>query len=111
MTTSLEDLLARVESLNTPDAAYRHSVVGSTIVVSDPADPDYALTASLDGASHTFTITETKPPQPTGPRRFEAGGIYNVAKRNGLRGHMPQRRAVKEGLLAFLERAEWKRAK
>ncbi|CAN5299290.1 hypothetical protein BH11ACT5_BH11ACT5_06020 [soil metagenome] len=111
MATSLEDLLARVDSLNSPDAAYRHSVVGSTIVVSDPADPEYSLTASLDGASHTFTITEAKPAQPTGPRRFEAGGIYNVAKRNGLRGHMPQRRAIKEGLLAFLERAEWKRAK
>lgn len=111
MATSLEDLLARVESLNAPDAAYRYSVVGKTIVVADPADPDYSLTAALDGASHTFTLTEEKPAQPTGPRRFEAGGIYNTAKRVGLRGHMPQRRVVKEALLAFLARAEWKRAK
>ncbi len=111
MATSLDDLLARVDSLNTPDAAYRHTVVGSSIVVADPADPEYALTAALDGASRTFTITETKPAQPTGPRRFEAGGIYNASKRVGLRGHMPQRRRVKENLLAFLERAEWKRAR
>lgn len=106
---SLADVLARVDSLNT-DAAYRHSVVGDTITVTDPADAEYSLTAALDGASHTFTITEVKPAQPSGPRRFDAGGIYNAAKRNALRGHMPQRRAVKEGLLAFLERQGWKRA-
>lgn len=111
MATSLEDLLGRVASLDSPDAAYRHTVVGNTIVVSDPADPEYSLTAALDDASHTFTITEVKPQQPTGPRRFEAGGIYNTAKRVGLRGHMPQRRVVKEALLAFLARAEWKRAR
>ena len=111
MATSLEELLARVPSLDGPDAAYRHTVVGNSIVVADPADPEYSLTASLDGASHTFTLTETKPAQPTGPRRFEAGGIYNASKRAGLRGHMPQRRVVKEALLAFLERAEWKRAR
>ena len=105
----LKDLLARVETLNTPDAAYRYSVVGETIVVADPADPEYSLTASLgDG---TFTIAETKPAQPSGPRRFEAGGIFNAAKRSGLRGHMPQRRRVKEELLGFLDRAGWKRAR
>ena len=109
--TSLADLLARVPSLDGPDAAYRHTVVGDSIVVADPTDPEYSLTAALDGASHTFTLTEVKPAQPTGPRRFEAGGIYNAAKRNALRGHKPQRRTVKEELLAFLERAEWKRAK
>jgi hypothetical protein len=109
MASSLAELLARVEDLNAPDAAYRYSVVGETIVVADPADPEYSLTASL-GAG-TFTLTETKPAQPTGPRRFEAGGIYNVAKRSGLRGHMPQRRRVKEELLAFLERNGWKRAR
>ena len=107
--TPLKDLLARVESLNTPDAAYRYSVVGDSIVVADPEDPEYSLTAALgDG---TFTLTETKPAQPTGPRRFEAGGIYKAAKRTGLPGHLPQRRRVKEELLAFLERAGWKRAK
>ena len=107
--TSLKDLLARVDSLNAPDATYRYSVVGESILVADPADPEYSLTATLgDG---TFTLTETKPAQPTGPRRFEAGGIYNVAKRTGLRGHMPQRRRVKEDLIAFMERAEWKRAR
>ncbi|MBX3100493.1 MAG: hypothetical protein KF761_13055 [Salinibacterium sp.] len=111
MTTPLNDLLARVPSLDGPDAAYRHTVVGETIVVSDPADPEYSLTAELDGAAHTFRLTEVKPAQPTGPRRFDAGGIYNAAKRNALRGHMPQRRTVKENLLAFLERAGWKRAR
>jgi hypothetical protein len=109
MASSLEELLSRVDSLNAPDAAYRHTVVGDTIVVADPADPEYSLTATLDGAAHSFRLTETKPAQPTGPRRFDAGGIYNAAKRTGLRGHMPQRRAVKEGLLAFLERNGWKR--
>jgi hypothetical protein len=111
MASSLTELLSRVESLNAPDAAYRHTVVGETIVVSDPADPEYSLTAELDGAAHTFRLSETRPAQLTGPRRFEAGGIHNAAKRTGLRGHMPQRRAVKENLLAFLERAEWKRAR
>lgn len=106
--TALKDLLARVDSLNSTDAAYRYSVVGESILVADPADPEYSLTASL-GAG-TFTLTETKPPQPTGPRRFEAGGIFNAAKRSGLRGHMPQRRRVKEDLLAFLSRNGWKRA-
>jgi hypothetical protein len=108
--TPLKDLLARVASLDT-DAAYRHTADGSTITVADAADPEYAITVDLDEKTHTFRLTETKPQQPTGPRRFEAGGIYNVAKRAGLRGHMPQRRRVKENLLAFLERAEWKRAK
>lgn len=111
MASSLEELLSHVESLNTPDAAYRHTVVGDTIVVSDPADPEYSLTAALDGASHSFRLTEARPAQPAGPRRFEAGGIYNAAKRTGLRGHLPQRRAVKEGLLAFLERNGWTRAR
>ncbi len=111
MTTPLAELLARVDSLNAPDAAYRYSVVGESILVADPADPEYSLTAQLDGAAHTFTLSETKPAQPTGPRRFEAGGIHNVAKRTGLRGHMPQRRRVKENLLAFLERAGWKRSR
>ena len=109
MPSSLEELLSRVDSLNAPDAAYSYSVVGESIRVADPADPEYSLTASLDGAAHTFRLAETKPTQPTGPRRFDAGGIHNAAKRAGLRGHMPQRRAVKEGLLAFLERNGWKR--
>ena len=111
MASSLEQLLSRVDSLNSPDAAYRHTVVGTTIVVADPADPEYSLTATLDAATHTFRFTETKPPQLTGPRRFEAGGIYNAAKLTTLRGHMPQRRAVKENLLAFFERAGWKRSR
>lgn len=111
MTTPLADLLARVESLNGPDATYRYSVVGESILVADPADPEYSLTAELDGTACTFRLAETKPLQPTGPRRFEAGGIFNVAKRSGLRGHMPQRRHVKESLLEFLDRAGWKRAR
>ena len=111
MPSSLDELLSRVDSLNTPDAAYRYSVVGESILVADPADPQYSLSAQLDGAAHSFRLAETKPAQPTGPRRFEAGGIYNAAKRIGLRGHLPQRRRVKEELLAFLERNGWKRAR
>lgn len=107
--TPLKDLLARVDSLNAPDAAYRYSVIGDMIVVADPADPEYSLTATL--ADGTFALAETKPAGPTGPRKFEAGGIFNAAKRSGLRGHMPQRRRVKEQLLAFLERNGWKRAR
>ena len=109
MPSSLAELLSRVESLNRPDAAYRYSSVGETITVADPADPEYSLTAHL--ADGTFRLTETKPAQPTGPRRFEAGGIHNLAKRSGLRGHMPQRRRVKEELIAFLDRNGWTRAK
>ena len=108
--TSLADLLARVPSLDT-DAAYRHVASGSTITVLDDADPEFTLVVELDEDAHTFRLTETKAAQPTGPRRFEAGGIHNVAKRNGLRGHMPQRRTVKENLLAFLDRAGWKRTR
>jgi glycosyl-4,4'-diaponeurosporenoate acyltransferase len=74
MPSSLEELLSRVDSLNSPDAAYRYSVVGESILVADPADPEYSLSASLDGAAHTFRLAEAKPAQPTGPRRFEAGG-------------------------------------
>jgi hypothetical protein len=111
MASSLEELLSRVDSLNTTDAAYRYSVDGERILVADAADPEYSLTVQLDGAAQTFRLTETKPAQPTGPRRFEAGGIYNAAKRTGLRGHLPQRRRVKEELLAFLERNGWTRAR
>jgi hypothetical protein len=111
MTTSLADLLSRVDSLNVTDAPYRYSVVGESILVADPADPEYSLTASLEGATHSFRLTETKPAQPSGPRRFDAGGIYNAAKRAGLRGHLPQRRRVKAELLAFLERNGWTRAR
>ncbi|CAN5295033.1 hypothetical protein BH09ACT5_BH09ACT5_20980 [soil metagenome] len=111
MTPRLTETLSRVDTLNAPDAAYRYTVVGESIVVADPADPEYALTASLDDAAGTFRLTEDKPDQPTGPRRFEAGGIYSASKRFGPRGHLPQRRRIKEELLAFLERNGWKRAR
>lgn len=108
MTASRDELLARVDSLNTPDGTYRYSAEGTTITVTDPADPQYSLAAELGNG--TFRLVETKPAPITGPRRFEAGGIYNAAKRSGLRGHMPQRRRVKAELIAFLERNGWKRA-
>ena len=108
--TSLADLLARVPSLDT-DAAYKHVAEGTTITVVDAADPEFSIVVELDAAAHTFVLTENKPSQPSGPRRFEAGGIHNVAKRNGLRGFMPNRRSVKESLLEFLERNGWKRAR
>ncbi|MBN9239441.1 MAG: hypothetical protein BGO97_07100 [Micrococcales bacterium 70-64] len=103
---TLAELVGRVDSLNS--GTYVHTAVGETIVVSDPADPEYSLVAALDDG--TFRLTETKPAQPTGPRRFDAGGIYNAAKRAGLRGHMPQRRQVKEQLVAFLQRNGWTKA-
>jgi len=108
--TSLKDLLGRVPSLNT-DSAWVHAVVGETIVVSNETDNEYSLRVELDEVTKTFLFVETKPAAASGPRRFEAGGVFNAAKRAGLRGHMPQRRRVKEQLVAFLGRGGWKRAR
>ena len=109
--STLAELAPRVESLNQPDAAYHHTLVGSTILVTDEAS-EYTLTVELDEAAQTFRLSETAPAAtPPDPRRAEAGGIYNAAKRAGLRGHMPQRRRVKENLLAMLERSGFKRAR
>lgn len=108
---TLTALLAKVPALGT-DSTYTYTVVDKAIVIADPAaDDDYSLTVEFDEAKKTFRLTETKPPSPTGARRFEAGGIFNAAKRTGLRGHMASRRQLKEGLLAFLQRSGWSRTK
>ena len=98
MAASLEQLLHRVQSLTTTDVDY--SVKDSTVTASVAGEP--FVVAELDEKTTTFRFVAQKAPK-TASRlpTYEAGGIYNDAKRGGLIGHKPSQLRVK-GVLAEL---------
>jgi hypothetical protein len=115
MTTSQKDLLALVPALSR-DGSYAFAVDGSTVNATLEGDDEPTLTADLDEKAHTFRFTEqkssTRPTAYRGPSRtpvFEAGGVYNAAKRGGLIGHKPSRRQVQQVLTELFTRNGWTR--
>jgi hypothetical protein len=117
MPISLADLLALVPELSRP-GAYELTVAGSTVSATLEGDEEPILTAGLDETGHTFRFTEqkssTRPTAYRGPSRtpvFEAGGIYNAAKRGGLIGHKPSKRQVQQALTELFTRNGWTRVR
>lgn len=98
MATSLAQLLKLAQNLTTKDVAY--SVEGSTVTATVADDP--FVVAELDEKTTTFRFIPQKPTKTASrTKSFEAGGIYNLAKRGGLVGHKPSQLRVK-GVLADL---------
>lgn len=98
MATSLAQLLKLVQALTTKDVAY--SVEGSVVTASVADEP--FVVAELDEKTTTFRFVPQKAPKTASrSKSFEAGGIYNLAKRSGLVGHKPSQLRVK-GILADL---------
>ena len=98
MAASLAQLLKLVQTLTTKDVAY--SVEGSTVTATVADDP--FVVAELDEKTTTFRFIPQKPTKTASrTKSFEAGGIYNLAKRGGLIGHKPSQLRVK-GILADL---------
>lgn len=98
MATSLAQLLKLAQNLTTKDVAY--SVEGSTVTATVADDP--FVVAELDEKTTTFRFVPQKPTKTASrSKSFEAGGIYNLAKRGGLVGHKPSQLRVK-GVLADL---------
>jgi hypothetical protein len=117
MPSPLADLLALVPELSRA-GAYEFAVTGSTVSATLEGDEEPALTADLDENAHTFRFTEqkstTRPSAYRGPSRtpvFEAGGIYNAAKRGGLIGHKPSKRQVQQALTELFTRNGWTRVR
>jgi hypothetical protein len=117
MATPQSDLLALVPGSSRP-GAYEFTVTGSTVSATLEGDDEPTLTAELDGKTYTFRFAEqkssTRPTAYRGPSRmpiFEAGGIYNAAKRGGLVGHKPSRRQVQQALTELFTRNGWSRVR
>ena len=90
-----------------------YSITDSTITAS-VADAPFVV-AELDEAAGTFTFTALRPPKSSNRSgkmpTFEAGGIYNAAKRGGLIGRKPSQNAVKDAIAEALTGAGWVRTK
>jgi len=101
MPSPIGDVLGLVRTLGDSYAIDGTTVTGSI-------DSDVVVTIELDAAAHTFRVVEAKHRAPA----YEAGGIFNAAKRGGLLGgHLPQRRVVKEKLVDVLKRSGWRRVR
>jgi hypothetical protein len=117
MTMSEKELLELVPALGRP-GVYEFAVAGSTVSATLEGDDEAVLTAELDERTYTFRFAEqkssTRPTAYRGPSRmpvFEAGGIYNAAKRGGLVGHKPSRRQVQQTLTELFTRNGWSRVR
>jgi hypothetical protein len=111
MAPSLENVQAALDRLETKGVEY--SITDSTITASVAGEP--FVIAELDEAAGTFTFTALRPPKSSNRSgkmpTFEAGGIYNAAKRGGLIGRKPSQNAVKDVIGAALTAAGWVRTK
>lgn len=104
MPATLDQLTHLVQALTTDDVAY--SVAGSIVTATVAGEPFVA--AELDGPAHTFRFQPIKSPQSnTRTPAFEAGGVYNLAKRSGLVGHKPSQLRVKATLAELFTRNGW----
>lgn len=105
MTTSLAELLTLVQTLGTRDVTY--SVAKATVTATVAGDP--LVVAELDEQTATFRWVAQKPTSRT--PSFEAGGIYNTAKRGGLLGHRPSQLRVKAVLAELFTSNGWVRTR
>jgi hypothetical protein len=108
MATPIAQLLALVQNLSAKDVSY--SVDGA--VVTAPVAGDPFVVAELDEKATTFRFVPQKS-SGTASRMpsFEAGGIYNAAKRGGLIGHKPSQLRVKGVLAELFTSNGWTRAR
>jgi hypothetical protein len=109
MATSLAELLKLVPTLVAEDSGYSFAASGTTISGTYQGDDEPAIVVELDEKAHTFRFVDQKPSSRV--RTFEAGGIYNTAKRAGLFDHRPQKRVLKETISGFLTKHEWTRTR
>ena len=111
MAPTLKNVAGLLEGLETKGVEY--TIDGST-VTANVADAPFVV-AELDEAAGTFTFAALRPPKSSNRSgkmpTFEAGGIYNAAKRGGLIGRKPSQNAVKADLGEALTAAGWVRAK
>ena len=109
MAASLKNVAAVLENLEPKGVDY--TIDGSTITAS-VADAPFVI-AELDEAASTFTFTAPRPPKSSNRSgkmpTFEAGGIYNAAKRGGLIGRKPSQNSVKDAIAEALTADGWER--
>lgn len=102
--TSIDQLLHHVQALTTDDVTY--TVEGSTVTAT-VADEAFVV-AELDAEGHTFRFLPVKNPQSNlRTPAFEAGGVYNAAKRGGMLGRKPSQLRVKATLADVFTRNGW----
>jgi hypothetical protein len=111
MSPSLKDVHPLIEGLETKGVEY--SIADSTITAT-VADAPFVVT-ELDEATGTFTFTALRPPKSSSRSgkmpTFEAGGIFNAAKRGALVGRKPSHNAVKDAISEALSAAGWTRSR
>ena len=111
MAPSLKTVASLLEGLETKGVEY--SITDSTITAT-VADAPFVI-AKLDETAGTFTFEAPRPPKSSNRSgkmpTFEAGGIYNAAKRGGLIGRKPSQNAVKDVIAEALTADGWTRTK
>ena len=111
MAPTLKNVQATLDRLETKGVEY--TIDGST-VTANVADAPFVV-AELDEAAGTFTFTALRPPKSSNRSgkmpTFEAGGIYNAAKRGELIGRKPSQNSVKDAIAEALAADGWKRTR
>ena len=111
MAPSLKSVAALLEGLETKGVEY--SLTDSTITAV-VADAPFVI-AKLDETAGTFAFEALRPPKSSSRSgkmpTFEAGGIYNAAKRGGLIGRKPSQNSVKDAIAEALTSDGWTRTR
>ena len=111
MAPTLKNVEVLLEALETKGVEY--SISDSTITAT-VADEPFVI-AELDDAAGTFTFVALRPPKSSNRSgkmpTFEAGGIYNAAKRGGLIGRKPSQNSVKDAIAEALTADGWTRTR
>ena len=111
MAPTLKSVAKVIEGLETKGVEY---TINDSTITATVADAPFVV-AQLDEAAGTFTFTALRPPKSSNRSgkmpTFEAGGIYNAAKRGGLIGRKPSQNSVKDALSEALASDGWTRTK
>src|SRR6188472_3341727 len=98
MAASLKNVEALLKGLETKGVDY---TLDDSTITATVADAPFVI-AKLDETAGSFTFEAPRPPKSSNRSgkmpTFEAGGIYNVAKRGGLIGRKPSQKSVKDVL-------------
>ena len=109
MAASLKYVATVLENLETKGVEY---TLDDSTITATVADAPFVV-AELDEAAGTFTFTALRPPKSSNRSgkmpTFEAGGIFNAAKRGGLIGRKPSQNSVKDAIAAALSADGWAR--
>ena len=111
MAPTLKSVAKVIERLETKGVEY---TINDSTVTATVADAPFVV-AQLDEAAGTFTFTALRPPKSSNRSgkmpTFEAGGIYNAAKRGGLIGRKPSQNTVKDAIAEALVADGWTRTR